>query len=98
DYVYLADGARVLARVGEKIDFVAVCTTLYAQAPDKTEPANARVQFAQKRREALGNGGESDLIVAAWLYRLGEKNLAANTLARVDERGVEIANIRKSLA
>lgn len=98
DYVYLADGARVLARVGEKIDFVAVCKTLYAQAPDKTESADARGQFAQKRREALGNGGESDLIVAAWLYRLGEKNLAANALARVDDREQEIANVRKGLA
>lgn len=98
DYVYLADGARVLGRVGEKIDFVTVCKTLYAQAPDKTDSANARMQFAQKRREALGNGGESDLIVAAWLYRFGEKDLAAKALAQIDNRDAELAAVRKGLA
>jgi hypothetical protein len=100
--VYFTDGASVPAPTEArpfKIDFVADCKKLYADAVRvKPDPNNPADRFAQMRRDAVGLADDSDLILAAWLYRLGEKELAAKALAQVDNRQAEVARVRKSLA
>jgi hypothetical protein len=102
DRVYFTDGASVPAPVEQlrtKIDFVAKCKKLYADAAKKiADPDNPRDPFAKMRRNALGLADDSDLVLAAWLYRLGEKELAFKALALVSDRKKEIARVRKGLA
>ena len=100
--VYFTDGASVPAPVDPlpiKIDFVAECKKLYADAPGKKpEPGNPENVFAQMRSNAVGLTDDSDLIIAAWLYRLGEKELAAKALAHIGNRENEIGRVRENLA
>ena len=62
--------ARSCGDLRKRIDFVADCRKLYAGAPREiVDPNNPNNRFAQMRRDAVGLADDSDLIVAAWLYR-----------------------------
>jgi hypothetical protein len=100
--VYFTDGASVpapVAQLRKKIDFVAECKKRYDGDPKKVAaPDVVGGRFAQMGRNGLGLADDSDLVFAAWLYRLGEKRLAAKALARVSDRRKEIIRVRKDLA
>jgi hypothetical protein len=100
--VFFTDGASVPAPAEQertKIDFVAECKKLYEgaakQKVDLDKPAD---RFAQMRRNAVGLADDSNLVLAAWLHRLGENELAAQALVQVSDREKEIVRLRKSLA
>jgi len=57
-------------------DFVAWCKQRYAPRPKQEEGDRDEV-FARMRQRGLGVEDDSDLAIAAWLYRLGEEELAA---------------------
>src|SRR5882724_7433666 len=87
DRLYFTDGMSMPApeqQLRDKIDFVAECTKRYADGAKRDLDPN--------------DPGDSDLIIAAWLFRLGENKLAATALARVGNRDGEIARVRKNLA
>lgn len=70
--------------------------------------AEARAFYAKKPRKGFGAahlavdpllGPNAGLVNAAWLYRLGEKELAAQVLARISvDREAEVAALRRRLA
>src|SRR6185369_12454632 len=71
-----------------KVDFKAACKARYAAIPKEGEKdgpnsdAESFRQFLLKlRRTASGEAYEDDLVLAVWLHRLGEDELAARALA-----------------
>ena len=100
--VYFTDGDSVAApheKEMTKVDFVAACRKRYAEElkEDKGEPDDK--VFREMRRTALGLTGEDDLTLAAWLYRLGEEELAAKALARARQgKGDPRERLRDGLA
>jgi hypothetical protein len=98
--VYFTDGASLPASpTSTKIDFLAKCKALYENVPKaKVDDVDPELKFAEMRRTAVGVSDDSDLVLAAWLFRIGEKELAANALSRVADRGKELVRVRKDLA
>ena len=67
----------------EKLDFVAECRKRYAETKKPTtEDEDFGVSLLRMVRTALGQFDESDLALAAWLYRLDQPELAAKALER----------------
>lgn len=104
--VYFTDGDSIPAPAEkelEKLDFLAACRARFAEkgGTGKEEPDQAT--FLRMRRTAVGYVEEPDLVLAAWLYRLGHKELADRALAKAREsaKGDEkkmVADLRKRLA
>ena len=88
-----------------RIDFVGECRKVYDGPPppkadlDPDKPGFANEMFRKMKSEALRLNDDSDLVNAAWLYKLGEKELAAKAMKFVPaDRKAEIARVRKDLA
>jgi hypothetical protein len=84
--VFFADGESVVApgrdRI-EKLDLVDQCRKRYAEAgKPAAEDENHQGVFQQMRRTALGQVEQSDLLLAAWLCRLDQPELAAKAVAQ----------------
>jgi hypothetical protein len=80
------DGAELRAWGGRKgIDFVAECRAILARKLDMIDSAQLDV-------------GETEVALAAWLYRLGHEQLAAAFLARFKNRDVRAGALRGFLA
>jgi hypothetical protein len=90
--IYFTDGAGIAApdmKYVNRIDFVARARVAYTKPRDQGDP--------ESRAEKLGV--PSDMVVAAWLYRLDEKELAARIMAQIPEpRAAAVASLRKKLA
>jgi hypothetical protein len=100
--VYFTDGEYIPAPAGKdlkEIDFVAACRLRYARKPAGQKDIG-NVPFQRFQRNAAGpKQEESDLVVAAWLYRLGQERLAALALAQTQQaRGKAVEALRKELA
>jgi hypothetical protein len=99
DQVFFTDGEHIAAPAKEKIarvDFVAKCRKLYEGKPD---PNGAAFAGFLDSRPSGHWGEEPTLVVAAWLYRLGKKELAAQVLAHApDDRKADAARLRRWLA
>ena len=74
----------------EQVDFLSTCKARFADergkadTPDEWE-RKSRERFRRMRRAAMGDLEEPDLALAAWLYRIGQGDLAARALARAEE-------------
>jgi hypothetical protein len=99
DRVYFTDGESMPAPATRtKIDFIAVCRKLYAQPP-RHEPQLNRGFGIGRPAPAGAHQDEPTLVVAAWLYHLGQHDLAARALAHVPaDRQGETELLRKHLA
>jgi len=85
--VYFTDGASIPAppdKEMRKADFRAACKARYSTAPKKKDAKddleNDEV-FRKMRQTAVGALEADDLVLAAWLYRLGDEALAGQALA-----------------
>jgi hypothetical protein len=103
DRVYFTNGESIPAPSKElidKVDFVARCRILYQGVPDP-QPRNrlAGLWFGMEPSASSRKWGEEpDLVLAAWLYRLGKRDLAARVLRFVSpNREEELADLRQSL-
>lgn len=68
----------------KKVDFLAACKTRYATAAEKmadSDDPNTDEVFRKMRQTAVGASDTDDLVLAAWLYRLGDDPLATKALA-----------------
>jgi hypothetical protein len=83
--VYFADGESVAAPEKKdivKVDYVAWCTNRYSgKKEEPVLPDDQRTRFLRAKALAGGGGDDTDLVLAAWLYRLGSNDLAARALA-----------------
>lgn len=100
--VFFIDGASIVAppeKDRKKIDFVALCRARYDhKPPPKDDPENDEV-FGRMRRNAVGAIDNNDLANAAWLYRLGQEDLAAKALAAARKpEGDALKQLRAELA
>jgi hypothetical protein len=89
--VHFTDGASTPAppeKEMKKVDFKAACKARYAPAPKKKDDKNDFFDedFRKMRRTAVGQFETDDLVLAAWLYRLGDHRLAAQALAAARKR------------
>ncbi len=85
-----ADGGEFILRGGVKRhDFVAECR---ARVAAEEGPGGEEIAFARMRR-----GDLDEIVIAAWLHRLGQEPLAARYLASVD-RDEALRSLRRSLA
>jgi hypothetical protein len=96
--VYFTDGESIEAPPQDKmtkIDFVARCRELY-----RGEPGPRQQGFFRERLPSRQNRAEEvDLVLAAWLYRLGEKELAARVLQFIPSGlAEEVGAVREHLA
>jgi hypothetical protein len=101
--VYFTDGDSIPAppeRETRKVDFVAACRVRLAkQEKAADDDYDFRGRFRQMRQTAVGAAEEPDLVLAAWLYRLGHDDLAAKALARARTAGKDpVAELRDGLA
>ena len=102
DRVYFTDGDSILAphksRI-TKVPFLAKCVELYDAKPDPEERRRVGFRgFEMPRPSGKGNE-EPTLVLAAWLYRLGEKFLAAQVMAHAPEdRTSDVELLRRWLA
>jgi hypothetical protein len=100
DQVFFTDGESMPAPPKDrisKVDFLAKCRKLYAGKP----PAGGGAVFGLllDRRPSGEWGEEPTLVFAAWLYRLGNKELAAQVLAHAPaDRVADAALLRTWLA
>ena len=87
--VYFTDGESMSvidAKNITRIDFLASCQARFAEK----EKLSKEDKFHERRRQrmhetAIGVYEESDLAIAAWLYRLGHKQLALQVFAQAQE-------------
>jgi len=91
--VYFVDGESIAApgqgQIG-KIDFVDHCRKRYTEAEKPAaKDDDHRAWFQDMRRTAIGQTDESDLVLAAWLYRLDQPELAARALAQGRRQAAE---------
>ncbi len=108
--VYFTDGENIPAPKDlTKIDFVAACRARWAlkreAKANENEDEFAKMRrdsdatFARMRRTALGIPEDSDLVLAAWLDRLGHAELAARALAEARKaKETDPAALRRELA
>lgn len=84
--VYFMDGESMAAPAQggiEKVDFVEECRWRYTEKKQQaTERDEHEAIFQRMRRGAVGQTEQSDLVIAVWLNRLGQSELAATALAR----------------
>ena len=97
--VCFADGASIPAPAKEAIkdvDFLARCKDRYgAAAPNKDDEE----PFGRMKRTAVGDAGVDDLVLAAWLHRLGQDELAARALAEARKQKEDpVKTLRAGLA
>jgi hypothetical protein len=109
DRVHFTDGWSIPAPGEEGIkmvDFIAACKIRYAPPAKKDvkdkedDPFGDRDDVFRRMREtAVGAVRDADLTLAAWLYRLGEEELASHALAaaRKDKEDPR-TNLRADLA
>jgi hypothetical protein len=101
DRVYFTDGEWAPAPTKEKIeriDFIAKCSDAYKGNP---EPIVNQGRFfpGEEERPAGNHGDEPTLVIAAWLYHLGRKELAAKVIAHAPvDRTEEVVILKKWLA
>jgi hypothetical protein len=100
DKIVFADGEHIPAPAKDqitKVDFLAKCQKLYMDQPD---PRGPRFNpFLAPERPAGKPGEEPTLVLAAWLYRLGHKELAAKVLAHApQDLEADAAVLRRLLA
>jgi hypothetical protein len=93
DRIYFADGENLVLAADAKIkklDFIGSCRSLYEpkREPAPKDPNDSEV-FKRMRRHAVGDFDTPDLVNAVWLYRLGEKKLAARALKRAAYESAE---------
>jgi len=90
--IHFTDGASIPApdmKYVTPIDFVALVREAYAKPRDRDDPESG----------AWTLGIPSDMVVAAWLYRLDQKELAGKVMAQIPEpRAAAVASLRKELA
>lgn len=102
--VFFTDGDSMPLRNEEDakhVDFLATCRDRLArEVPPVDEERSTRTVFGRMQQTAVGLFDESDLVLAAWLNRLGKKELAAKTLMRARSQGKEadLATLRAELA
>ena len=101
DRVYFTDGEWMPAPAKEKmekVDFIARWSDAYKGEPVPT--AVPRGFFlGQEEWPAGKHGDEPTLVIAAWLYHLGKKELAAQIIAHAPaDRAEEVAILKKWLA
>jgi hypothetical protein len=83
----------------KKLDFVAAYKARVANVPAPAKDDDSDQAFRRMRRNAVGTAEESDLVLAAWLHRLGHDDLAAGALARAQkDKQATTAELRKGLA
>ena len=71
----------------ENLDFVDQCRKRFAEAPKPARPGtDDRAVFDRMEQTALGQTEQSDLVLAAWLYRLGHLKLAAKALVNARQK------------
>jgi hypothetical protein len=91
--VCFTDGETIVAPRGdriEKIDFVDECRKRYAETKKPaTEDESNRDVFRRMHRTALGQIEQPDLVLAAWLYRLDQPELAAKAMAQAHRQAAE---------
>jgi hypothetical protein len=76
--VYFTDGESAPAPATfTGVDFVAACRARYAPRPAKETPE----ERDERRQRSAGVNGQSDVVLAAWLHKLGHDDLAARALA-----------------
>jgi hypothetical protein len=99
--VFFTDGESIPAPDGKAItalDFVAECRERYRERPagrDGTGIGDAVCRAILRNQEGQEH---SDLVLAAWLSRLGHDGLAAQALAAARRGNEEIAAVRARLA
>ena len=91
--VSFADGESIAAPAQDrmkKIDFVDQCRQRYAEAKKPAaEDEDHRAIFQRMHRTALGQIDQPDLVLAAWLYRLNQPELAAKAMAQARRQAAE---------
>jgi hypothetical protein len=101
DRVYFTDDEWIPAPAKEnieKVDFTAKWSDLYKGKP---EPMAAHGLFflGEEERPASADGDEPTLVIAAWLYHLGKRELATQVIAHAPEdRTKEVTILKKWLA
>ena len=71
----------------ERIDLVAACRARYQpKKPKPGEEEGRRAAFRRMRQTAVGVADESDLTLAVWLDRLGQKELAFKALLHAEQQ------------
>jgi hypothetical protein len=99
DKVFFTDGENIPAPPKTKInrvDFVAKCRKLYGSDPNAPLQPTGR---SDESRPSGEWGEEPTLVLAAWLHRLGERELAAQVLAHAPpDREADVTLVRKWLA
>ncbi len=85
--VCFADGDSIAApKAIENLDFIDQCRKRYAAAEDPRIVDGHGMEvdppFEEMGRTAVGRIEQLDLVLAAWLYRLDQRELAAKALAR----------------
>ena len=103
--VYFTDGASIPAppiKDLKKVDFKAACKARYELAikkPAKDDDPNRDEVFRKMRQTAIGALVADDLVIAAWLYKLGDEPLAAKALAVARTvKGDPATGLRQELA
>ncbi len=99
--VYFTDGESIPAPKGmTEVDFVASCRRRLrlTEKPPATDGPDLDEGFRRMKQTAVGAVADSEVVLAAWLYRLGEEKLAARALGRVTNRKEAVAALRQDLA
>jgi hypothetical protein len=83
--VYFAGGNSIPAPADKdlvQVDFIADCEKRFAGTRPPQQDEDREKIFAQMRQTAIGDAGadESPLVLAAWLHRLANDNLASEAL------------------
>lgn len=89
--VYFDDGENIPLAADaktEKVDFVAACRQRYAKKPAKGRDGRATDNKPTEESRVATAFGSQDLVVAAWLHRLGQEALAVEALERAAEQPV----------
>ena len=101
DVVHFSDGSTETLQPGHEVtpvDFVAECRGRYITEPPGPADEKQRQEFRRRGEEvSRGLWGEHDAAIAAWLYRLGEPELAALALKRDQQSPHYPADYRKQL-
>jgi hypothetical protein len=100
--VYFTDGAftSVPVQLVTPVDFITSCKEFLQPTGKrlKAEPIDP-IEKAGQEFLTFGAGVDSStLVLAAWLYRLGQEPLAARALARISDRRRVLTGLRRYLA
>ncbi len=92
DRVFFDDGENIPVAAGtkiEKVDFIAACRQRYSKKPAAARDARESNDKLAETSRIAKMFHSPDLVVAAWLHRLGEDTLAVEALERAAEEPVE---------